>query len=143
MRRALLVIGVLGLTAGATALPAGAHPLTVNTPVNLSIPSPFPPGCGDATEGNFPGINFNYQNSESEPWVAVSPTNPNDVAAFRQQDRWSDGGAHGLLAAVSHNGGDTWVYSNSALQPLCRRDRGQRGRLRSLVRPVGVLGAQR
>jgi hypothetical protein len=28
-----------------------------------------------------------------------------------QQDRWSDGGSHGLLAAVSHNGGDTFAYS--------------------------------
>jgi len=46
-----------------------------------------------------------------EPWLAVSPTNPNDVAAFWQQDRWSDGGAHGLVAAVSHNGGVSWAYS--------------------------------
>jgi hypothetical protein len=111
MRRALLVIGVLVLTAGATALPASAGPLTVNPPVNLSIPSPFTPGCGGATEGSIPGTNFNYEDSEVEPWVAVSPTNPDDVAAFWQQDRWSDGGAHGLLAAVSHDGGDTWDYS--------------------------------
>lgn len=111
MRRALLVIGVLGLTGGATALPANADPLTISPPLNLSIPSPFPPGCGGATEGNFPGVNFNYENSEVEPWLAVSPTNPDDVAAFWQQDRWSDGGAHGLLAAVSHDGGATWDYS--------------------------------
>jgi hypothetical protein len=111
MRRALLVIGVLGLTGGATALPANADPLTISTPRNLSIPSPFPPGCGGSTEGNFPGINFNYENSEVEPWLAVSPTNANDVAAFWQQDRWSDGGAHGLVAAVSHDGGATWAYS--------------------------------
>jgi BNR repeat-like domain len=111
MRRALLLSGVLGLVVAATALPASAAPLTVRTPVNISIPSPFPPGCGGATEGNFPGTNFNYSNSEVEPWLAVSPTNPNDVAAFWQQDRWSDGGAHGLLAAVSHNGGASWSYS--------------------------------
>ena len=111
MRRALLVIGVLGLTGGATALPANADPLTISPPVNLSIPSPFPPGCGGPTEGNIPGVNLNYEDSEVEPWLAVSPTNPNDVAAFWQQDRWSDGGAHGLVAAVSHDGGATWAYS--------------------------------
>ena len=111
MRRALLVIGVVGLAVGATALPAGADPLTVTPPTDISIDSPFPPGCGGDTEGLIPGTNFNYQQSESEPWLAVSPTDPDDVAAFWQQDRWSDGGAHGLLAAVSHDGGGTWDYS--------------------------------
>jgi hypothetical protein len=79
--------------------------------VNISITSPFPPDCGGPTEGNFPGTNFNYQDSEVEPWLAVSPTNANDVAGFWQQDRWSDGGAHGLVAAVSHDGGSSFAYS--------------------------------
>src|SRR6266704_471836 len=26
-----------------------------------------------------------------------------------QQDRWSNGGAHGLVTATSHNGGQTWM----------------------------------
>jgi hypothetical protein len=111
MRRILLVLGAPVLAAALLALPARAAPLTVTAPVNISIPTPFPPGCGGPTEGNFPGVNFNYPNSEVEPWLAVSPTNPNDVAAFWQQDRWSDGGAHGLVAAVSHNGGTSWAYS--------------------------------
>src|SRR5215213_3956998 len=111
MRRILLVLGAIALGAALSALPARAAPLTVTSPVNISIPTPFPPGCGGTTEGNFPGDNFNYPNSEVEPWLAISPTNPNDVAAFWQQDRWSDGGAHGLVAAVSHNGGTTFAYS--------------------------------
>jgi hypothetical protein len=94
------------------ALPAAAGPLTVTAPVGLSIATPFAPGCGGATEGSFPGTNFNYPNSEAEPWLAVSPTNPNDVAAFWQQDRWSDGGAHGLIAAVSHDGGLSFAHSS-------------------------------
>jgi hypothetical protein len=110
MRRMLLALGAVALTAAA-ASPAGAGPLTVAPPTNISIATPFAPGCGGPTEGNFPGVNFNYPNSEVEPWVAVSPTNSNDVAAFWQQDRWSDGGAHGLVAAVSHDGGATWAYS--------------------------------
>jgi hypothetical protein len=26
-----------------------------------------------------------------------------------QQDRWSNGGAHGLVAGITHNGGTTWT----------------------------------
>jgi hypothetical protein len=111
MRRILLVLSASVLAAALFPVPARAAPLTVTAPVNISIPTPFPPGCGGPTEGNFPGVNFNYPDSEVEPWLAVSPTNPNDVAAFWQQDRWSDGGAHGLVAAVSHNGGASWAYS--------------------------------
>src|ERR671924_108263 len=110
MRRVLLVLGI-GALAWLPASLAMADPLTVTPPVNISIPTPFPPGCGGPTEGNFPGVNFNFPNSEVEPWLAVSPTNPNDVAGFWQQDRWSDGGAHGLVAAVSHDGGASWARS--------------------------------
>jgi hypothetical protein len=106
MRRALLVLG-LGVLACLPASAAVAGPLTVTAPTDVSIPTPFPPGCGGPTEGAIAGVNFNFPNSEVEPWLAVSPTNPNDVAGFWQQDRWSDGGAHGLVAAVSHNGGHT------------------------------------
>jgi hypothetical protein len=110
MRRTLLALGVAAL-AWTLASSASAAPLTVTPPADISVASPFPPGCGGPTEGSFPGANFNFPNSEVEPWLAVSPTNPNDIAGMWQQDRWSDGGAHGLLAAVSHNGGATWAYS--------------------------------
>jgi hypothetical protein len=111
MRRILLALGAVALAAAVSASSAGAGPLTVGPLANISIATPFAPGCGGPTEGASPGVNFNYPNSEVEPWVAVSPTNPNDVAGFWQQDRWSDGGAHGLLAAVSHDGGANWAYS--------------------------------
>src|ERR687888_2576089 len=110
MRRALLVLG-LGVLACLPGSAAVAGPLTVTAPTDVSIPTPFPPGCGGPTEGAIAGVNFNFPNSEVEPWLAVSPTNPNDVAGFWQQDRWSDGGAHGLVAAVSHNGGTSFAYS--------------------------------
>jgi hypothetical protein len=111
MRKLLLALAVAVLAAVAIAVPARAAPLTVTPPTSISTPTPFAPGCGGPTEGSFPGANFNYPNSEVEPWLAVSPTNPDDVAGFWQQDRWSDGGAHGLLAAVSHNGGTSFAYS--------------------------------
>jgi hypothetical protein len=50
-----------------------------------------------------------YPNAEEEPWVDANPTNPLNLIAVWQQDRWSDGGAHGLVTAVSHNGGGTWT----------------------------------
>ena len=55
-----------------------------------------------------------YQNAEVETHVAVNPTNANNVVAFWQQDRWSDGGAHGNLAGYSLNGGQTWAFSAPA-----------------------------
>ena len=109
MRRIVLAVALLA--AAAFAPTAGAAPLTVTAPVNVSIPSPFPPGCGGPTEANAPGANFNYENAETEPWLAIRANNPNDVAAFWQQDRWSNGGSHGLVAAVSHNGGASFAYS--------------------------------
>jgi hypothetical protein len=55
-----------------------------------------------------------YQNAEVETHVAVNPTNANNVVAYWQQDRWSDGGAHGLLAGYSFDGGTTWAHSAPA-----------------------------
>src|SRR5919201_7046645 len=111
MRRILCASVAVAAAALCGAPPAGASPLAVTAPVNISIPSPFAAGCGGPTEGSFPGLNYNYHDSEVEPWLAVSPTNPNDVAGFWQQDRWSDGGSHGLVAAVSHDGGASFAYS--------------------------------
>jgi hypothetical protein len=111
MYKPLSAVVPVVLAAATLAGSAGASPLTVAPPTNISTASPFAAGCGGLTEGSVPGANFNYANSETEPWLAVSPTNPNDVAGFWQQDRWSDGGSHGLLAAVSRDGGASFAYS--------------------------------
>ena len=88
---------------------ASAGPFALTGPTTASGPSPFAPGCGG------PGEAFDssvlYENAEVEPWVAVNPTNTRNVVGFWQQDRWSDGGAHGLLAGVSVDGGQTWSHS--------------------------------
>jgi hypothetical protein len=105
MRKILLALGAAALAIAAAATPAGAAPLTVTSPTLISTVHPFASGCGGATEGSVPGANFNYLDAEAEPWLAVSPTSSGDVAGFWQQDRWSNGGSHGLVAAVSHNGG--------------------------------------
>jgi hypothetical protein len=92
-------VGACAVAGGASAGPFTVAPLTV-----VSGPSPFS-GC---TVGATP-TSVLYPNAEEEPWVDVNPTNPNNLIAVWQQDRWSDGGAHGLVTAVSHNGGATWI----------------------------------
>jgi hypothetical protein len=69
----------------------------------VSATSPFAVGCdGVAATGTL------YTNAEVEPYVAVDPTNTNHIVGVWQQDRWSDGGAHGLMSATSTDGGKTW-----------------------------------
>jgi len=46
-----------------------------------------------------------FPNSEVEPWIDVNPTNAANIVGIWQQDRWSNGGARGLVAGVSVNGG--------------------------------------
>jgi hypothetical protein len=43
--------------------------------------------------------------AEVEPQLAVNPDDRSNLIALWQQDRWSDGGAHGLVAGVSRDGG--------------------------------------
>jgi hypothetical protein len=50
-----------------------------------------------------------YLNSEVEPRIAVDPTNPMHLVGVYQQDRWSNGGSRGIVAAVSTDGGNTWT----------------------------------
>ncbi len=92
-------VGVCALTAGASAGTFTVAPLT-----GVSGPSPFA-GC---TVGAAPGSVL-YPNAEEEPWVDANPKDPLNLIAVWQQDRWSDGGAHGLVTAVTHNGGVTWT----------------------------------
>jgi hypothetical protein len=100
------VLLALSVTVGACAVTAGAsaNVLPVAPLTGVSGPSPFA-GC---TVGAASGSVL-YPNAEEEPWVDVNPTNPQNLIAVWQQDRWSDGGAHGLVTGVSHTGGQTWT----------------------------------
>jgi hypothetical protein len=73
----------------------------VSGPVLVSGPSPY----ASCTIG---GSGINYVNAEVEPYVAVNPANSSKVIGVWQQDRWSNGGAHGLVAGFSSDGGTTW-----------------------------------
>ena len=83
---------------------AGAYPFTLSGPTLASTASPFtgcPVGAADATSVNYP-------NTEPEPFVAVNPTNPQNLVGVYQQDRWSDGAAKAQGTAVSFDGGASW-----------------------------------
>ena len=79
-----------------------------------------------------------YPNSEIEPRSTINPTNPMNIVAEYQQDRWSDGGARGLVASVSHDGGTTW---NRVVVPKVTKCSG--GAYEPRVRPVGLVRAER
>src|SRR5262245_12781997 len=53
-------------------------------------------------------------NTEVEPFVAANPAKAGNLIAVWQQDRWSNGGAHALMAARSTDGGKSWT-SQTAL----------------------------
>jgi hypothetical protein len=100
----ILLAAAVTATAGALTAGAGAGPFVVAPLTVASAPSPF----AACTVGAAPGSVL-YPNAEEEPWVDVNPANVNNLIAVWQQDRWSDGGAHGLLTARSHDGGVTWT----------------------------------
>ena len=73
-----------------------------------SRPSPFAACTAGQSEGPPPGQVF--VNAEVEQWIDVNPTDGTNVIGVWQQDRWTDGGAHGLDTAYSTNGGTSWSY---------------------------------
>src|ERR1043166_5977538 len=78
-------------------------------PGNLKTLSQASPSAGDCS----PHHGTLYRNAEVEPFAAINPANPANRIAIWQQDRWDSGGAQGLVAAASFDGGMTWT-----LQPL-------------------------
>lgn len=107
---------VVGAALVAIAIPtaaapaANAVPYTLGPQVLVSGSSPFagcPIGAADASS-------VNYTDTEVEPQVAVNPTDPDNVVGAFQQDRWSDGGAKGLVAARSFDGGTSWARNFAA-----------------------------
>jgi hypothetical protein len=98
---------ITALTALAAALlgPAAvahATPIVASLPVEASASNPLAACPPDASGVNFPG-------SEVEPWLEVNPADPDNVVTFYQQDRYSDGGSKGNVAAASFDGGLTFT----------------------------------
>src|ERR1051325_9189431 len=121
MRFSIVLAAALA-TAAATAAPApGATTYTPGATVTASTAaSPFVDPCPAQAEN--PPDQVNYKDTEVEPLVAVNPTNQNNVIGVYQEDRWSDGGAHGLLAATSINGGANYGGHSWAEFSACSID---------------------
>lgn len=100
---AQLLVALAVVLVFAPTIRAAAGTYTVAPMTLISGSSPFA-GC---SAGSSTGTN--YLNAEAEPWVEVNPTNPQNIIAVYQQDRWSDGGARGLVASVTYDGGSTWT----------------------------------
>ncbi len=93
--------------------PASAAPYAT-TVVHQASGTPSPPANGNSPFASCDISGFlipgetNYVNTELEPWVAVNPTDSSNIIGVYQQDRYTFGGARGLAAAVSHDGGVNW-----------------------------------
>ncbi len=96
-RRSLGLVVIACVLIALLAAPVGA----VSAPVTVSSTSPFA-ACMIGGPGT------NYVNAEVEPWVALNPANSGNLIGAWQQDRWSNGGSHGLVAGYSSDGGTTW-----------------------------------
>jgi hypothetical protein len=86
-----------------TALPTMAAELGPLKKITGS--SPFT-SCTADQVGSQDGIN--YPQTEIEPWVDANPAKPRNLIVGWQQDRWSNGGARGLVSAYTKDGGATW-----------------------------------
>lgn len=97
-----LMISSASFAASASAL---SPSFTVGTPVKVAPNhSPFSPTChGGSAGGVF------YFNAKEEPKIDVNPANPSNMIGVYQQDRWSNGGADGVVAAYTTNGGANWT----------------------------------
>jgi hypothetical protein len=84
----------------------------IGRPVRVSALSPYTPGCN----GEQPGIL--YRGAEVEPHLAANPVDSRNLVAAWQQDRWSNGGADGLVAKYSRDAGKTWL--GGATPPFSR-----------------------
>jgi hypothetical protein len=102
-RRALVVVAGLIVLGVPT---AAAGPGVIGANVTVSGASPFA-GCSADAIGSQTGRVF--LNSEVEPWIDVSDVDRSgdgvaDMIGAYQQDRWSNGGARGIVASVFHAG---------------------------------------
>jgi hypothetical protein len=101
MKRLLGVLVATGAICLATSAPAFSQGS------GASNATPFNPFARCVGVGTSP-TGTNYPDTEPEPWLARNRAFTRNFAGTIQQDRWSDGGAKGLIAAFSFNGGESW-----------------------------------
>src|SRR6266852_4811038 len=103
-RQVLMELGpsALALVLGAQVALAGAVIRASDSPLTFTACT-----VGATQPPNRPS--FNYRNSEVEHYLAANPKKITNLIGVWQHDRWSDGGAHGLTAGASFDGGTTWT----------------------------------
>jgi hypothetical protein len=99
--RTLVVIAIVVLLAP----PRRAGSAADEPLVPVSGISPFSACTADAVATQ---TGAQSPNSAVEPWLTANPTNPLNLVGTWQQDRWSNGGARGIVTAASFDGGSTW-----------------------------------
>ena len=106
------------LAAGAVALvlatAVSAASFTLGALVQVSGTSPLAGCTADAGQ-----TGTAYLHSEVEPWIDVNPSNPSNMIGIWQQDRWSNGGSRGLVAARTADGGVNWSPAGSLKTSVC------------------------
>ena len=115
-RRGVAIVAVLTLVAACGGSSSGGSVTPVPQPppfssvkqIRVSQPSIFTAGCDGVTPSG-----TLYTNTAVEPSLAASPFNPMNLIAAWQQNRWSNGGAEGLMLASSVDGGSSWTLTNA------------------------------
>ena len=107
-----LLLAIAGLVVAAAPGAAGASPFVPLGQVESSAINVYA-GCPPD------GAGVNFPDSEVEPWLEVNPTNPDNLATFYQQDRYSNGGAKSNAAGVSIDAGATWTQVSVPQNTRC------------------------
>jgi hypothetical protein len=123
--RLLLATAVALIAAIAGSVPALASSYGAGTSVQVGDHPFTSPLCNQSLvqPGTTQAGTINVD-AEVEPWIDVDRSSvvngvAQNVIAVFQQDRWSNGGAHGLVTAVSHDGGSTWPVVTFAAFNAC------------------------
>ena len=116
--RARRVAALLGGITLALALAVGvrAAALTLGPLVQVSGASPLAGCTADDVVGQ---SGTAFVGSEVEPSIDVNPASPANIVGIWQQDRWSNGGARGLVVGASVNGGTSWTPVTSLKTTVC------------------------
>jgi hypothetical protein len=103
-RKVSWIIALAGVFVVASASSTGA----TQSPTVVTVSSgPSPLAACAAQDGS--QLGRNYLNGLEEPQLAVRGSS---MIAMWHQDRWSNGGAHGIGVGVSNDGGATWIPSS-------------------------------
>jgi hypothetical protein len=117
--RALALIVVLSLVPVAAASEAAVGPVVVASQKGSTS---LGTTCRDGPE-----TGRKYLNSEVEPMVALDPTDPSRLVGAYQQDRWSNGGARGVVTVISTDGGLSWTRQTRTKSSFCTGGRRRNG----------------